>query len=113
MSTNEAAERLKISRRRVLALIGSKRLAATRIGRDWTISPAALARVKDRKAGRPSRAQRIERLRETPSDFEVIDAIRKAIWKTYQTCPANLRPIVIPKFRDFLNELERTGDLSW
>ena len=49
----------------------------------------------------------------TMTDFEVIDAIRKAIQRVFEACPEKLRGIVAPKFRDFANELERTGDLSW
>lgn len=54
LTTNQAAARLGISPRRVRALITSGRLPATRVGRDWLIHPADLARVQNRRPGRPS-----------------------------------------------------------
>jgi excisionase family DNA binding protein len=53
ISTAEAARRLGISRRRVLALVAAKRLPAWRMGRDWRIEPRDLARVRVRRPGRP------------------------------------------------------------
>ena len=53
IGTKAAAERLGVSRDRVLALIHAKRLPATKLGRDWFINPKDLAKVKDRKPGRP------------------------------------------------------------
>lgn len=51
---------------------------------------------------------------ETPlTDIEVIELIKKSIWSVWQRCTDELKPMVVPKFRDFLSELERTGDLSW
>lgn len=54
LTTKQAAARLGITPRRVLALIGAGRLPATRIGRDWLIEERHLARVGERKPGRPS-----------------------------------------------------------
>ena len=56
LTTAEAAARLKISPRRVQALIAAGRLAATKHGRDWLIEEAALLAVIERKPGRPKRA---------------------------------------------------------
>ena len=57
LTTAEAAARLKISPRRVQALISAGRLAATKIGRDWIIPEYALEAVAERKPGRPKRAR--------------------------------------------------------
>ncbi len=56
LTTAEAAARLKISPRRVQALISAGRLAATKHGRDWLIEEHALEAVAERKPGRPKRA---------------------------------------------------------
>jgi len=53
IDTGEAAKRLKVTRRRVQALIAAGRLRAVRLGRDWLIEPADLAAVRNRKPGRP------------------------------------------------------------
>jgi excisionase family DNA binding protein len=55
ITTAEAASRLGISRRRVLALIHDGRLSAVRFGRDWLIRPAGLAAVAERRPGRPKK----------------------------------------------------------
>ena len=47
------------------------------------------------------------------SDFELIDRIRKSIWTVWVDCPPEWKKLVIPKFRNFLEELEQTGDLGW
>lgn len=56
LTTAEAAERLGISRRRVLALIRAGRLDAQKTGRDWLLYEAALAAVADRRPGRPRKS---------------------------------------------------------
>lgn len=53
MTTTQAAEALKISRQRVLALIASGRLPAQKHGRDWMIEPSDIELVKVRRPGRP------------------------------------------------------------
>ncbi len=54
IGTKEAGKRLGgISRQRILQFIQEGRLPATRLGRDWFIEPRHLARVEDRKPGRP------------------------------------------------------------
>ena len=53
LTTREAAEILGVSVRRVQALISAGRLPATKHGRDWLILSVDLARVADRKPGRP------------------------------------------------------------
>jgi excisionase family DNA binding protein len=55
LTTTEAATALGITPRRVVALIHSGRLRATKRGRDWSITPKALEAVRERKAGRPAR----------------------------------------------------------
>lgn len=55
ITTTDAAARLNVTVRRVQALIKAGRLPAHRIGRDWLISTDDLARVQDRKPGRPKR----------------------------------------------------------
>jgi excisionase family DNA binding protein len=54
ITTTAAAARLGVTPRRVRALIDDGRLPATRIGRDWLIDVADLARVADRKPGWPA-----------------------------------------------------------
>jgi excisionase family DNA binding protein len=54
MTTAEAAAELGVTVRRVQALIGAGRLAASKVGRDWWITPAALDKVRVRPPrGRP------------------------------------------------------------
>lgn len=53
LTTTEAAARLGISPRRVLALIKTGRLRARKFGRDWQIDPKDLEPVKVRKPGYP------------------------------------------------------------
>jgi excisionase family DNA binding protein len=57
ITSAQAAARLGITPRRVLALIKSGRLPADRPGLEWLIDPADLAKVADRKPGRPRRQQ--------------------------------------------------------
>jgi excisionase family DNA binding protein len=53
ISASQAAEALGVSRSRVLVLIGEGRLPAEKIGNQYVIRRADLAKVKDRKPGRP------------------------------------------------------------
>ncbi len=53
LTVAEVGKELKISPRRVRALIGSGKLRAEKIGRDWLIRPPALKAVRVRKPGRP------------------------------------------------------------
>ena len=53
LTTADAADKLGVSQRRVLALIKDGRLPAQRLGRDHLIEEASLNLVKDRKPGRP------------------------------------------------------------
>ena len=57
LSTRDAATRLGITPRRVVALIRAGRLPALRVGRAWVIREADLELVKDRRPGRPSNRQ--------------------------------------------------------
>jgi excisionase family DNA binding protein len=53
LSTREAATRLGVTPRRVVALIRAGRLPALRVGHTWIIREADLELVKDRRPGRP------------------------------------------------------------
>ena len=53
ISTNEAAERLGISRQRVLQLIEAGRLPATKFANVYMIRGEDLKQVEDRPQGRP------------------------------------------------------------
>ncbi len=56
IGVNEAAKMLKVSARQVRKLITSGTLIAGKIGRDYVIRRADLAKVpKDRKPGRPKK----------------------------------------------------------
>jgi excisionase family DNA binding protein len=55
LTTSEAAERLGISQARVRRLILDGRLPAKKFGRDHQIREADLAKVKNRKHGRPKK----------------------------------------------------------
>jgi excisionase family DNA binding protein len=54
ITTTDAAKRLKVTRRRVVALIQASRLPAQKLGRDWVIEEKDLERVRVRKPGRPA-----------------------------------------------------------
>ena len=58
LTVSEAAARLGVSTRRVIALIdeGRGRLPATRFGRVWAIREVDLKLVKERKPGRPPKS---------------------------------------------------------
>jgi excisionase family DNA binding protein len=53
LTTKQAAEKLGVNDRRVTALIRAGRLPAQKVGRDWLINPKDLAKVQDRRPGRP------------------------------------------------------------
>jgi excisionase family DNA binding protein len=53
LTTKEVAERLKVSVRRVHALIEAERLPAQKYGRDYLIDEKDLKLVENRKPGRP------------------------------------------------------------
>ena len=55
LTTREVAEILKISMRRVCALVESGNLPSKQYGRDHLIKESDLEFVKDRKPGRPSK----------------------------------------------------------
>lgn len=55
VTTEEAAQKLGISVRRVVALINSGNLPSERIGRSHVIKESDLELVKDRKPGRPAK----------------------------------------------------------
>ncbi|MGH9755924.1 MAG: helix-turn-helix domain-containing protein [Blastocatellia bacterium] len=54
LDTNEAAERLGVTRRQITTLIQQGKLRATKMGRDWFIDEDDLESVKERpRRGRP------------------------------------------------------------
>jgi excisionase family DNA binding protein len=53
LTTQQAAGKLGVTRRRVLAMIKAGRLKGEKFGRDWMIDSADLAAVRHRKPGRP------------------------------------------------------------
>lgn len=57
LTTLEVAEKLGVTRRRVLALIEAGRLPATKFGRDYMIRKEDLKLVENRKVGRPKKAE--------------------------------------------------------
>jgi excisionase family DNA binding protein len=56
LTTVDAATRLGVTPRRVLAMIKAGRLKARRLGPIWTIDERALGAVLNRKPGRPRRS---------------------------------------------------------
>ena len=58
ITTKEAAERLGISKARILQLIRAGRLKAHKFGRDLQIREGDLAEVADRKPGRPKQQKK-------------------------------------------------------
>lgn len=61
LTTAEAAERLKVTTRRVTALIKSGKLVAEKMGRDYIIRASALKdkELRNRKVGRPRKASSV------------------------------------------------------
>ena len=57
LTTKEASARLKVSVRRVHALIQAERLPAQKYGRDYLINEKDLKLVENRKPGRPRKAK--------------------------------------------------------
>jgi excisionase family DNA binding protein len=55
LTTQEAADRLGVTRRRIQELIQLDRLPARKIGRDYVIRESDLKLVEERKPGRPRR----------------------------------------------------------
>jgi excisionase family DNA binding protein len=55
LTTKEAAQKLGITPRRVVALVTAGRLPAQKFGRDYMIKEADLKLVGDRKVGRPKK----------------------------------------------------------
>jgi excisionase family DNA binding protein len=55
LTTKEAAQKLGITPRRVVALVTAGRLPAQKFGRDYMIKEADLKLVEDRRVGRPKK----------------------------------------------------------
>ena len=58
LTTKQAAKDLGVNDRRVTALIRAERLPAKKVGRDWLINSKDLAKVRDRKPGRPKKSKK-------------------------------------------------------
>jgi excisionase family DNA binding protein len=58
LTTSQAAAKLGVSVSRVQQFIKEGRLPAEKLGRDYIIRPKDLAKVKDRKPGRPKKDKR-------------------------------------------------------
>lgn len=58
LTTNQVAEKLGVSLRRVQALVTSGRLPAQKIGRDYLIREKDLKLVEERKVGRPRKIKK-------------------------------------------------------
>ena len=58
ITATDAANRLGVTRGRVIQLINAGRLPAEKVGMQYLIKPADLAKVKDRKPGRPRTANK-------------------------------------------------------
>jgi excisionase family DNA binding protein len=56
ITTQQAAARLGVTPRRVVAMIHAHQLPAIKFGRDYMIEATDLKLVKNRKAGRPRKA---------------------------------------------------------
>ena len=68
-----------------------------------------LTRPKDAGDSEPAPARPIKPF----DDLQLIDTIRQSIWTIWQRTPKRWKPVVIPKYRGLLKELEETGDLGW
>jgi excisionase family DNA binding protein len=55
LTTKQAAQKLGITPRRVVALVTAGKLPASKFGRDYMIKEADLKLVQDRKVGRPKK----------------------------------------------------------
>jgi len=57
LSTDEAAAKLGVSRRRIQRLIEKERLPAQKIGRSYVVQAADLEQFERRPAGRPRKGE--------------------------------------------------------
>ncbi len=95
-----------------------------RLAKDTGISESALSRFVSGKRGLDlaSAGKLMDRLGMTlmrkrkitgvPA-FDVIDGIRHAIWKEWLNCPDEWKLLIVPRFKQFADELAETGDLDW
>jgi excisionase family DNA binding protein len=87
ITTNEAAVKLNVSRRRVLALITDERLPAQKMGRDYFIEEADLKLVAERKPGRPKTKETVVE----PPVAPAITASELKVGDVVKTKPAKKR----------------------
>ena len=78
ITADQAGEILKISDRRVRALIQAGRLPAQKIGGGWIINEKDLERVKHRKPGRPKKTDKAES-KPLASNKELIKNLKKSL----------------------------------
>lgn len=57
ITSAEAAKRLGVTRHRINAMIRAKRFPAEKVGMQYLIDVKHLAKVKDRKPGRPKKGK--------------------------------------------------------
>jgi excisionase family DNA binding protein len=55
LTTQQAADELGVTQSRVIAMIGAGRLKASKVGMQWLIDRKDLAKVRNRKPGRPKK----------------------------------------------------------
>jgi excisionase family DNA binding protein len=55
LTTDQAAESLGVTRSRIIAMINAGRLKASKFGTQWVIDQKDLAKVRNRKPGRPKK----------------------------------------------------------
>jgi excisionase family DNA binding protein len=60
LTTQQAADRLGVTPRRVVAMIHALQLPAIKFGRDYMIETTDLKLVKNRKVGRPRKPKKHE-----------------------------------------------------
>jgi excisionase family DNA binding protein len=68
LTTKDAAVRLGVSQRRVIALIQGGRLPAQKVGRDYVIAERDLKLVSNRKPGRPRKRATTRTVRKPKSN---------------------------------------------
>ena len=96
LTTAQVAAALGISYRRVLALINSGRLRATRLGRDYFIEPGDLESVRARKPGYPRGRKRATSQEDAMSPY-TISVERTAEALAYPD-NASIRPVDIARW---------------
>ncbi len=106
ISTKEASEKLGVSVLRVQQLIWAKRLPAKRIGRDYVIDESDLQLVKERKNGRPPKAENSNQAKTEKKAFKTAFDIAPDLMKDLQGKHKNL-PTDLSTNKKYLEGLGR------